>query len=680
MKTTSVVFTALLLVCLCHSAGLCAADGGDKKLNIFFIGNSFTQASGGQFRLVPAMLRARGHDVGKVDAHISAGQTLSEHWGWKEGEPGSPRRRRAHEAQLQKLKGKEREAYLRGYEADRAKWKGLLDKKLADCEWDWVVMQSWYGANQPEEFELLKSVRLLAERIRSHNPKTRIVLYMPHVWDPTPEQQQTASRNCRQAAEENELLMAAAGECYIIARREHPDIYLWVSDTNTHPGTTDAYLIACTIFSVISGESPLGLPETFDLAPAHYSARMMFGIDKDHARIMQQLAWQKLGTDPQSGVTAPDAFKVVTLGLPAAVDGSPYRFELRAAFGALPHSWTVIGDALPPGLSLSPHGVIGGNVKGVGEYRVSVGAQSGNGETAEQEFAIQVAEDKMPEITTSVLPDAQLGMPYRVQLEGKGGNGRLAWAGDRLKLPPGMQIKSDGSLWGSPAGQGTFEFKVSLADSDPLKPDRVTGSLVLKVGPPSKGVIRAPFVSGFQPVAFDGKLDDACWARASFVPLEKALSGKVNNTTNMSALWFKNRLFLALRIKDESVVQDSENAEDDDSVAVSVDALNDRTGAFGIDDRRIVVKPSGDFRLTGGDAGLLAKAAKTNDGYTVEVLLLCHRMGGKIGANQVIGLEVRCYDDDDGGAVDSRLAWQGGAESASDTRHFGSLIMLPPEE
>jgi hypothetical protein len=81
--------------------------------------------------------------------------------------------------------------------------------------------------------------------------------------------------------------------------------------------------------------------------------------------------------------------------LPAAVVGTPYSTTLQAAGGKAPLVWTLAaGSALPPGLTLSPGGVISGTPTGSGNFSFTAKVSDstpGTPQTASQTFGLAVA-------------------------------------------------------------------------------------------------------------------------------------------------------------------------------------------------------------------------------------------------------------------------------------------------
>ncbi len=89
------------------------------------------------------------------------------------------------------------------------------------------------------------------------------------------------------------------------------------------------------------------------------------------------------------GVMAP-AVRVPEAVLPVGWTGAAYRTRLTAEQGRAPYRWTVVGGALPAGLTLSPGGVLSGTPTTAGATSVRVRATDANGRSATQQFGVAV--------------------------------------------------------------------------------------------------------------------------------------------------------------------------------------------------------------------------------------------------------------------------------------------------
>lgn len=282
-------------------------DDADTTTSILFIGNSYTACAGAQPNLVPALMRSTGRKV-SVQTHIRAGETLEGFWLRNAGEEPTYWEKRALARQEDEAA---REAYLAKLREGRRKTIGTLDAALAKGPYDVVVLQSWTGARMPEEdLGFQKYARLLADKIRESSPDARLVLYMTWTSQNDRDGQAIASANCYEAARRNDMVVAPAGEAAWAARDARDDLKMYRTEKDSHPGHDGAYLIACTLYAAVTGESPVGLPNELMIPPSYdfpigvkdpdKAARQKelgdakefkWEIAPDKARFLQEAAW-----------------------------------------------------------------------------------------------------------------------------------------------------------------------------------------------------------------------------------------------------------------------------------------------------------------------------------------------------------------------------------------------------
>jgi hypothetical protein len=117
---------------------------------------------------------------------------------------------------------------------------------------------------------------------------------------------------------------------------------------------------------------------------------------------------------------------------------------------------------LPPGLTLSPAGVISGTPRAAGTFTavVRVTDASAPVTTATKTLSIAIANGPF-RITTASLPNATLGAPYSTVLAAADGVAPFKWK-KLTKLPKGLKLNANtGVISGTPKKlRGTFSFTV----------------------------------------------------------------------------------------------------------------------------------------------------------------------------------------------------------------------------
>ncbi|MHC4714983.1 MAG: putative Ig domain-containing protein, partial [Planctomycetota bacterium] len=175
-------------------------------------------------------------------------------------------------------------------------------------------------------------------------------------------------------------------------------------------------------------------------------------------------------TDDQAlSIYIPDDLVVTTSSLPDGQIGVGYSQTLAATGGVTPYSWAVVSGSLPAGLSLnSGTGEISGTPTTSGTSNFTVEATDSNtpADTDQQALSIYIAPEGLT-ITTSSLPDGQIGVAYSETLAATGGITPYSWAVVSGSLPVGLSLNSStGEISGTPTTGGTSNFTVEVTDSD----------------------------------------------------------------------------------------------------------------------------------------------------------------------------------------------------------------------
>ena len=169
-------------------------------------------------------------------------------------------------------------------------------------------------------------------------------------------------------------------------------------------------------------------------------------------------------------ITVKDRPALVKRLLPDAVVGVPYSFKFSSSGYANP-SWSVLDNTLSGiGLSLSASGDLTGTPTRTGDYRIpvlaSVPEEGGLGDS--WFFLLHVSEK--PTIRNSAtLPSGKVNIPYEpVYLEYSGTN-PVWWSLSGGAMPAGLDLTSNGCIYGTPLQSGDFTFSataVNFASND----------------------------------------------------------------------------------------------------------------------------------------------------------------------------------------------------------------------
>ena len=153
---------------------------------------------------------------------------------------------------------------------------------------------------------------------------------------------------------------------------------------------------------------------------------------------------------------------ITTTSLPNATFNVPYSFTLQASGGNGSYTWVQIGGSMPPGLTLSPSGVISGTpTGGSGTFPVSVVDSASR--TATRSFTLTVITPPLS-ITQTSLPGGTIGASYSQTLTATGGTSAgYSWS-QTGTLPTGLSM-TGATISGFPTVVGVSNFTARVTDS-----------------------------------------------------------------------------------------------------------------------------------------------------------------------------------------------------------------------
>ncbi len=175
-----------------------------------------------------------------------------------------------------------------------------------------------------------------------------------------------------------------------------------------------------------------------------------------------------------------------TTTLPPAEEGQyyhPVTFDVSGGVAPYQWHWGACSGTLPPGLTLSPNGVLEGTPTQPGTYCFAAWATDGNGVTATAPGLISAPDYTLVvhrplTWTTPSLPPAEIGAPYHAALQAQHGIKPYSWGLESASLPPGLHLNSvTGIISGVPTGPagcasagGDWQYLPNFVVSDALQP------------------------------------------------------------------------------------------------------------------------------------------------------------------------------------------------------------------
>lgn len=165
-----------------------------------------------------------------------------------------------------------------------------------------------------------------------------------------------------------------------------------------------------------------------------------------------------VGTNPLS---------ITTSALPDAGTAGSYSYQVVAAGGVYPYTWSATG--LPAAIAINPTtGLLSGNNPAAGVYTVTVTVTDSStpAVSASRTFTLRVGSVS---VTTTSLSAWTQGVDYSNSpnhtLSAAGGTGPYSWVVISGALPPGVNLAANGTLSGAPSGSGIYSFTVQATDN-----------------------------------------------------------------------------------------------------------------------------------------------------------------------------------------------------------------------
>ncbi|MEO7859069.1 MAG: putative Ig domain-containing protein, partial [Nitrospirales bacterium] len=178
--------------------------------------------------------------------------------------------------------------------------------------------------------------------------------------------------------------------------------------------------------------------------------------------------------------------------LPTGTVTQPYNVALTSSGGIGAKTWDISSGSLPPGLNLSPAGVISGapHATGTSSPTFRVRDSANPQDTATKQLSLTVTLPTPPKITTTSLLAGTFKGAYNQTVSVTGGIGALVWGVTSGALPPGLTLNaSNGNIAGIPTQTGSFNFTLRVTDQIPQFDEQ---GLTITINPPTPPAITAP--------------------------------------------------------------------------------------------------------------------------------------------------------------------------------------------
>ena len=251
----------------------------------------------------------------------------------------------------------------------------------------------------------------------------------------------------------------------------------------------------------------------------------------------------------RTGVPQPYRVRVIPLGFkdywqaPDAFVNTPFSYQLTALNAIGTVTWAPNPpSSLPPGMTLSPTGLLSGTPTASGNYQVNFSVADSVGEVGS---GIQMNIYAVRITTNGSLPNVTQGVPYTATIAASGGSGGYTFTANNL--PNGLTLNSTtGTISGTTTvGPGHWWFNVTATDSGSASYSKTMSIDILSVPMTLPTVL--PRGSSFQTNFFDDcSLGSPCvldasvtaggrapftWSASGLPPGMSARTGSGNTTS-----------------------------------------------------------------------------------------------------------------------------------------------------
>ena len=155
----------------------------------------------------------------------------------------------------------------------------------------------------------------------------------------------------------------------------------------------------------------------------------------------------------------------------------------RAGNPASGVAWSLSSGTLPPGIALSPDGILSGTPTIEGAFQFVVKAQRDATQVDTETLVINVRKAltivaPKPFATSPQPTQWEVGVPFSAKLAAGGGTGTYTWSIAAGSLPQGFALAADGTVVGKTQAPGAFRATLRLTDTEGRTADYAANMVV----------------------------------------------------------------------------------------------------------------------------------------------------------------------------------------------------------
>ena len=173
-------------------------------------------------------------------------------------------------------------------------WKGQKGKQSIDSlarirsgDFDAVVLQEQSLRPIQDPGEMMTFAGKLTAAIK--HAEAHPILYLTWAREKTPETQSKLTQSYETVARKTGATVAPVGIAWAVVRSRRPELSLFSPD-GSHPSTLGSYLAACVLFSTLTNDSCLGLPNQLSAKDENGESIHLMRVTKEEATFLQTIA------------------------------------------------------------------------------------------------------------------------------------------------------------------------------------------------------------------------------------------------------------------------------------------------------------------------------------------------------------------------------------------------------